>query len=106
VRRLRENLWVVSGEQDESRRQVTEASLRADFLAKDLGGEQTMAQGLRACLGGKRCCLVLPILTSSSNGLTFLFFSRAREGSRDCHLDLSDAHPDHRQEEGQAEGHV
>jgi chromosome segregation ATPase len=61
-RKLRENLLAVTGEWDESRCQATEASTRADSLAKDLEAERSEAQGLKAQMGSTRCYLLLVYL--------------------------------------------
>jgi hypothetical protein len=49
----------MDGERDESRCQVTYASLRVDSLMRDLEAERSEGQGLTAQMGGKRCCLVV-----------------------------------------------
>jgi chromosome segregation ATPase len=49
---LNGNLPAVAGEQDESRRQVTEASLRVDSLTRELEVERSEGQALRAWMGG------------------------------------------------------
>jgi hypothetical protein len=59
------NLQEVAGERDESWCQVTEASLCVDSLTRDLETEWSEGQGLRARMGGKRCCLVLSFWVSS-----------------------------------------
>lgn len=69
VRRLKENLWAVA--RDESRRQATEAFLHADSLSRDLGAERSTVQGLRAQIGGKRCCLIFSIWAFQSMSQCF-----------------------------------
>jgi hypothetical protein len=51
----------VIDERDESRRQATEASSRADSLTRDLEGERSEVQGLKGQMGGMRCYLPLSI---------------------------------------------
>ena len=65
MRQMKENLEAVTVEWDESWCQVTEASLCVDSLTRDLETEWSEGQGLRARMGGKRCCLVLSFWVSS-----------------------------------------
>lgn len=64
LRLLKGNLHVVSDERDESRRQVTEASLHVDSLTRELDVEWSEGQGLRAQMRVKRCYLALSLFRS------------------------------------------
>lgn len=64
LRLLKGNLHVVSDERDESRRQVTEASLHVDSLTRELDVEWSEGHGLRAQMRVKCCYLALSLFRS------------------------------------------
>lgn len=82
---LREDLLAVTGEQDESWRQATEASSRADSLVKDLEAERSGARSLKAQMGGTHCYLLLVYLVFVGPGLVSRLSSKAPAGLGHLH---------------------
>lgn len=81
VRQLKENLRALVDERDESQGQATEASLRADSLARDLEDKRSEGQSLRVQMKGKPYCLILFFWVSTSHVSTSL-------SSLELHKDL------------------